>query len=186
MIAFAGESGDEVLVLAVGTITPDFSDNTAGLAVQETWVRAWHTAGNDRINIVQVQDDNDTPDDTTDDTVRDIPEVVCETISTSVEVPNEGTTETVIENGGIIIGPGATTHCRRGRADAAKLFIAVARDDVRTRNPEVTPMMSTGLETGGVKYAAATVLNVMCPPSAANAAHHANFSGGVNLVPHSE
>lgn len=186
VIAFAGESGGEVLVLAAGDIDPDFSNNSAALEVQETWVRAWHTAGKARIKILQVLDDNDTPDDPADDKVRDIPEVVCETISTQVEVPNKGTTENVIENGGIIIGPGATTHCRRGRADAAKLFIAVKRADVRTRNKEVTPVMSTGLEIGGVKYAAATVLNVMCPPSAANAAHHANFSGGVNLVPHSE
>ena len=187
VIAFAGESGGEVLVLAADTITPDFSDNSAGLAVQETWVRAWHTAGNDRIKIIQVADDGGTPDDDTDDSVRDIPEVVCETIETSVEVPNEDSTRTVVQNGGIIIGPGSSTHCRAGRADVAKLFIGVTQKDIRDRNPDVTPRASKlPTKIAGVDYAAATTLNVMCPPSSANAAHHANLNGGVNLVPHSE
>ena len=177
VIAFRAEGGEgEVLVLADANITPDLAGG-ADLAAQETWVRDWHTAGNTRINVIQVEDGNN---------VRDIPEVVCEMISTSVEVPNEGTTETVIENGGIIIGPASSLHCRAGRADVAKLFIGARVSDVRSRNADVIPPMSTGAKRGGVSYASAVTLNVMCPPSAANQAHHANLNGGVNLVPHSE
>ena len=158
----------------------------ATLAEQETWVRAWHSNARERISILQIVDDNGTSADTTDDVTRDIPEVVCEMIETTVKEPVPDSTRTIIENGGIIIGPGATTHCRSGRSDVARLFIGVQRSDVRSRNTDILPPASTGAKVGGVNYAATTVLNVMCPSSSANQAHHASLNGGVDLVPHTE
>ena len=179
---FKGADGGEVLVLEGDY--PDGSLNLASgsLPDQQIWVRAWHRAGQRRINIVQVVDDEADPAVT-----YDIPEVVCEMEEYEEEetVTGDPTTKTIISNAGIIIGPAATTHCRSGRADVARLFIGVPRDDVRERNPEIIPVASTGAEIAGTKYAAATVLNVMCPSSSANEAHHASL-GGADLVPGTE
>ncbi len=187
VIAFAGESGGEVLVLSEGTITPDLAAG-AGLAAQETWVRAWHNAGNDRIAIVQVDHDVSGDDDPADPTTlsdnvnRDIPEVVCEMEEVEVE---ETTTpdRTIVSTGGIIIGPAASTHCRSGRSDVARLFIGVQRANARGNNPQIVPKAAHLAWIGGVRYTAATTLNVMCPSSSANQAHHASLNGGLDLVP---
>ncbi|MDE2923321.1 MAG: hypothetical protein OYL92_12500 [Acidobacteriota bacterium] len=191
VIAFAGAAGGEVLVLAEGDInvasgTTDLTTST--LVNQEAWVRAWHAAGNDRINIVQVDHDVDGDDDpadatTLDDNVlRDIPEVVCE----MEEYEDEETTtpdRTVVSTGGIIIGPAASTHCRSGRSDVARLFIGVQRGNARANNPQIVPKAAHLAWIGGVRYTAATTLNVMCPSSSANQAHHASLNGGLDLVP---
>ncbi len=184
VIAFAGGGGGEVLVLATGTLTPDLAAG-ANLDVQQTWVRAWHNAGNDRISIVQVMGtaagvvDADAANNTV---TYDVPEVVCEMeeVTTTEMVDTE---RTVVSTGGIIIGPAASTHCRSGRSDVATLFIGFQRANVRANNTEIIPKASTAATFGGVRYAAFTTLNVMCPSSSANQAHHASLNGGLDLVP---
>lgn len=184
--AFKGSDGGEVLVL-----NDDYTDSALNLDAsgtlqsQQQWIRAWHNGGQERISIVQVVDDNDTADNTDDDVTYDIPEVVCEMeeyMDTETETPDR----TVVSTGGIIIGPAASTHCRSGRSDVATLFIGVTRASVRANNPEIIPSASTGATFSGTKYAAYTTLNVMCPSSSANQAHHASLNGGLNLVPHTE
>ena len=200
VIAFKGADGGEVLVLATGTISPDFTATTGALDVQETWVRAWHNAGNDRISIVQVDHDvdgDDGDDDATtspqdraaDNVMRDIPEVVCEMWTNTVDVPATDPTpgpdveQVVIETAGIVIGPASTTHCRSGRADVARLFIGVTQDEVQKHSPEIIPKASRAARIAGMNFAAYTTLNVMCPSSSANQAHHAKLNGGLDLVP---
>lgn len=205
--AFMGASGEEVLVLnadyADDTATANFNETLLNLQLgatleqQEAWVRTWNSqAGNPRISIVQVDDDvggNDgnTPPVTDDNVLRDIPEVVCETWTTQEKVTTPGTPDTqgpdttsvIIENGGIIIGPASSLHCRPGRADVARVWIGVKQGDVRRRNLEIIPAATEAVEYDDVKYAAEVVLDVMCPPSSANQAHQASLNGGVNLVP---
>ncbi|MYJ27125.1 MAG: hypothetical protein F4080_16820 [Holophagales bacterium] len=186
--AFAGAGGGEVLVL-----NADYSEAalnlpvTGTLAQQEAWVRAWHTAGNDRIMIVQVDDDvggndNADPPVLTDNVLRDIPAVVFE--MEEVEVEETTTPErTIVSTGGIIIGPAASTHCRSGRSDVARLFIGVQRANARANNPEIIPAAAHAAWIAGQRYTAFTTLSVMCPSSVANQAHHANLNGGLELVP---
>ena len=186
-IAFKAAQGDDpVLVLATETLDPDLPAG-ATLEQQADWLEAWHRAGNARIHIVQVvEGEGDAA------VTYDIPEVVCETWTYTFDVeatdpmPGEEVEKPVIETAGIIIGPAATTHCRSGRADVARLFIGVSQGEVHKHSPEIIPAASRAARINGINFAAYTTLNVMCPSSVANQAHHANLSGGVNLVPHTE
>ena len=90
---------------------------------------------------------------------------------------------TIVSTGGIIIGPAASTHCRSGRSDVARLFIGVQRANARANNPEIIPAAAHAAWIAGQRYTAFTTLSVMCPSSVANQAHHANLNGGLELVP---
>ena len=209
--AFKGVDGEEVLVLnedyANDTDT-NFDESTLNLALDlpranggalaelERWVGVWNSRpGNqdDRISVVQVEDGtaNDGGDSPVldDNVFRDIPEVVCETWERTFDVPATDPTpgpdveQVVIETAGIVIGPAADEHCRSGRADVARLFIGVTQDEVHKHSPEIIPKASRAARINGMNFAAYTTLNVMCPSSSANQAHHAKLNGGRDLVP---